>query len=149
MTQPAHSRAREVSRHVSELAAQLTRYGFVGVASNVLGYLVYLTITWLGVAPTVAMTMLYLVGATVSFVANRRWTFAHRGKAVWSGLRFGVAHVLGYLLNLSLLLAFVGMLGFPHQLVQAIAIGIVALFLFVAFRWFVFPHTRDGVAEAP
>jgi len=118
---------------------QLVRYAVVGIASNLAGYLVYLFITWLGVGPKTAMTCLYLLGATVSFVGNRQWTFGHRGSIAAGALRFAFAHLLGYLLNLTLLVVFVDRLGFPHQLVQGIAIFVVAGFLFVLFRWFVFP----------
>jgi putative flippase GtrA len=121
---------------------QLVRYAVVGLASNVSGYLAYLLITWLGVGPKLAMTCLYLLGATVSFVGNRRWTFSHEGSIGASAARFAIAHALGYLLNLSILLAFVDHLGFPHQAVQAVAIVVVALFLFVLFRLFVFPAQR-------
>ena len=121
------------------------RYAVVGASSNLAGYLIYLAITWLGVEPKAAMTALYLVGATVSFAGNRYWTFSHKGNAAASLVRFGIAHVLGYLLNLTLLVIFVDRLGYPHQWVQAVAIFVVAFFLFVAFRLFVFP----SVAKAP
>jgi len=128
---------------------QLVRYAVVGIASNVSGYLAYLLITWLGVGPKLAMTCLYALGATVSFIGNRRWTFSHTGSISRSAVRFAIAHALGYLLNLSILLIFVDHFGFPHQLVQAVAIVVVALFLFVLFRAFVFPGERAPAAEAP
>lgn len=128
---------------------QLVRYAVVGIASNLAGYLVYLLVTWLGVGPKVTMTCLYGLGATVSFIGNRRWTFDHRGNLAAGAVRFAIAHLLGYLLNLSLLVVFVDHLGFPHQLVQAIAIFVVAGFLFVLFRWFVFPPARETPAAAP
>jgi putative flippase GtrA len=117
---------------------QLLKYGIVGVASNAIGYLIYLGITYLGVAPLIAMTALYSVGAFVGFVGNRRLTFSHSGNALASGVRYVLAHIVGYFLNLSMLLIFVHHLGFPHQLVQAVAILVVAAFLFIAFKTFVF-----------
>jgi putative flippase GtrA len=128
---------------------QLVRYAVVGIASNVAGYLAYLLITWLGVGPKLAMSCLYVLGATVSFIGNRRWTFSHEGSISASAVRFAIAHALGYLLNLSILLVFVDHLGFPHQLVQAVAIVVVALFLFVLFRLFVFPATGRHAGAAP
>jgi putative flippase GtrA len=127
---------------------QLVRYAVIGLATNVSGYTVYLLVTWAGIEPKVAMTSLYLIGAIASFFANRRWTFSHQGSIAAGGIRFGIAHLLGYLLNLGLLLVFVDRLGFPHQAVQAVAIVLVALFLFALFRWFVFP-TRDDRRVAP
>ena len=40
--------------------------------------------------------------------------------------------------NLALLVLFVDWLGFPHQIIQAGAIVVVALWLFVLSRYFVF-----------
>jgi putative flippase GtrA len=122
---------------------QLVRYAVVGIATNLAGYAVYLLVTWAGVEPKLAMSCLYAIGATVSFLGNRTWTFGHRGNVAGAAARFAIAHLLGYLLNLALLVVFVDRLGFPHQLVQAVAVVVVALFLFVLFRVFVFPGGRQ------
>ncbi len=125
----------EIRKSVSELF----RYGIVGIAHNVSGYLVYLLITYWGVEPKKAMTMLYLVGATIGFIGHRKWTFAHQGTVLGAGARHVIAHLGGYLLNLIILLIFVDGLGWSHQFVQAAAIFVVAAFLFVTFKYFVFP----------
>ena len=123
------------------LMLQLIRYGLVGVLSNVSIYFVYLFITYLGVGPKIAMTFVYIVGATIGFIGNRRWTFAHRGDSSSAALRYILAHFFGYLLNLLILFTFIDCLGYAHQWVQAMAILIVAGFLFIVFKYFVF-HQR-------
>lgn len=128
-------------------ASQLVRYGLVGIASNLAGYIVYLIVTYFGVGPKITMTLLYVVGATFGFIGNRQWAFAHKGKMLESGIRYLVAHLGGYLLNLNLLLTFADDLGYPHQWVQGGAIIIVAVFLFFAFRYFVFPKTTSEVVD--
>lgn len=120
---------------------QLIRYSLVGVASNATIYLVYLLITYLGVEPKTAMTFVYIIGASIGFIGNRKWTFAHRGNSSSAALRYVLAHLLGYLLNLFILVTFVDRLGYAHQWVQAAAIIIVAGFLFIVFKYFVF-HER-------
>lgn len=117
---------------------QLIRYGLVGVVSNAAIYCVYLLITYLGVEPKTAMTFVYIIGASIGFIGNRKWTFAHRGNSSSAALRYVLAHLLGYLLNLLILATFVDRLGYAHQLVQAAAIIIVAGFLFIVFKYFVF-----------
>ena len=129
------------------IGGSLTRYAVVGVLTNALGYLAYLLITALGVGPKTAMTALYLIAVLISYVGNRQWSFADRGSVPASFARYLAVHVGGYLLNFTLLLVFVDQLGLPHQLVQAAAIGIVALFLFTAFRLFVFNSPRSGEAS--
>jgi putative flippase GtrA len=117
---------------------QLIRYGLVGVASNAAIYLVYLLITYLGMEAKSAMTLVYIVGASIGFVGNRKWTFAHRGDSSSAALRYVLAHMFGYMLNFLILFTFVDRLGYAHQWVQAVAIIIVAGFLFVIFKYFVF-----------
>lgn len=117
---------------------QLGRYGLVGVLSNITIYFVYLLITYLGVEPKMAMTFVYIIGATIGFVANRKWTFAHRGDSYHAALRYVLAHLFGYLLNLLIIFTFVDRLGYAHQWVQAVAILIVAGFLFIVFKYLVF-----------
>lgn len=122
------------------LAKQLWRFGAVGLGTNLLGYSVYLALTYIGLAPKIAMTGLYAIGAGLSFILNRRWTFAHKGKVTVAGFRFALAHMGGFALNYAMLAVLHDHLGWPHQLVQALAIGVVATFLFMTFRLFVFPE---------
>lgn len=119
-------------------AGQLIRYGLVGIATNLSGYLIYLLIAYLGVEPKTAMTLVYVIGASIGFMGNQKWTFAHRGDSTSAALRYVLAHVFGYLLNFLILVTFVDRLGYAHQWVQAAAIIIVAGFLFIVFKYFVF-----------
>ena len=119
-------------------ALQLCRYAIVGVASNAVAYLLYLLLTHFGLMPKAAMTFVYTVSATVGYFGNRQLTFSFTGDVFGSGIRYLMAHAAGYLLNLIILTVFVDNLGYPHQLVQAIAILVVALFLFISFKFFVF-----------
>jgi putative flippase GtrA len=120
---------------------QLLRFAAVGVASNVIGYLLYLLITHLGAAPKLAMTVLYGVGVLMGFVGNQKYTFAHQGGLMATGWRYLMAHGLGYLINLAIQIIMVDHLGYAHQLAQAFGICVVAVFLFVVFKYFVFVST--------
>lgn len=122
------------------VSSQLVRYGLVGIASNLAGYLIYLALTSMGGSPYATMSALYCAGATIGFFANRRFTFDHSGGYLAPAARYFMAHVAGYLINLGMLVAFVKYAGYPHALVQAVAIVVVAGFLFVAFKLFVFPR---------
>lgn len=117
---------------------QLFSYALIGLLVNLVGYALYLFLTHFWGAPKLTMTALYSVGALISFFSNRRFTFRHDGGIGVAGIRYLVAQLLGYLLNLALLVLFVDWFGFSHQIVQAIAIVVVAIFLFVLSRFFVF-----------
>jgi putative flippase GtrA len=117
---------------------QLARYAFVGIMSNSAGYLVYLLVTYLGATPKITMTLLYGVSAAIGYIGNRNFTFLHKGRLLGSGVRYFIAHCFGYCIDLALLIIFVDHFGYAHEYVQAIAIFVVAGFLFLAFKYFVF-----------
>ena len=121
-----------------ETVKQLFLYGVVGISRNAIGYMVYLLITYLGVPPKIAMSCLYVVGTTIGFFGYRKLVFAHEGCMFRAGIRYLIAHMMGYGINLSLLIILVDKLGYAHQWVQVLAIFVVAGFLFITFKIFVF-----------
>jgi putative flippase GtrA len=126
------------------------RYVVVGLASNASGYCAYLLITWIGGGPKASMTFLYAVGTLLGFLGNGKWTFAHRGRAWPSLTRYILAYLVGYGLDWCMLYLFVDRLGYPHQLVQAAAVLIVAAYLFPTLKFFVFPaRTTEGPRSLP
>lgn len=127
------------------LHIQFTRYAVVGLASNAIGYVLYLLITWGGVGPKTAMTCLYIGGVLQTFVVNSRWSFGFAGAAAPALVRYATAYALGYFVNLLTLILLVDQVGLPHQLVQGVMILVVAVMLFMAQRYWVFPNasTRD------
>ena len=132
MTEPANNISS------GEPISQLFRYGMVGISTNLALYLLYLMITYLGIEPKSAMTLVYIAGVILGYIGHRNWTFGHKGAMLGSGARYFIAHLIGYLINFLILLTFVDKLGYAHQWVQAAAIIVVAMFLFLAFRYFVF-----------
>lgn len=124
---------------------QFLKYALIGVFTNSMGYAVYLILTYLWGAPKLTMTALYFLGALIGFFANRRFTFHHDGSIGVAGVRYLLAYVVGYLLNLILFLVFVDWLNFPHQIVQAIAIFVLAIFLFAMLRLFVFTTSSVSI----
>lgn len=126
---------------------QLVRYGLLGVSMNIGGFMLYLGITHFGVGSKLAMSLLYALGVCISFVGNKKWVFSHEGFVLDAGLRYVSAHLVGYILNYSLLFVFVDRLGYPHAYVQAISIVAVASWLFMAFRLFVFTAANGPTAE--
>lgn len=126
--------------------AQLLRYGLVGGAVNLGGYLVFLLITWLGMEPKTAMTLLYVAGATAGFWGNRNWTFGYGGGITKPALKYFGAHGCGYLLQYAILAVFVDHMRFSYRVVQAVATLLVACFLFITFKFLVFSRP-DPIAR--
>ncbi len=117
---------------------QIIKFGIFGISKNTIGYLVYLTITYSGLNPEAAVSILYSFGMIVGFFGIKRWVFLHSGKLFQTGLRYLIVYLFGFIINLSLLIIFVQKLGYPHQIIQFIAIFIVGVFLFTMMKFFVF-----------
>lgn len=128
---------------------QAIRYGFVGLLNNLLGYLIYLLITFLGLDPKIAITILYPVGATAAYFGHSKYSFSYRGKHAGTLLRYALAHFVGYGVNFAMLFLLSDKLKLPHQFVQASAILVVAGVLFLMFKYFVFPDAACAKATRP
>jgi putative flippase GtrA len=92
---------------------QLFRYGVVGVGANAGAFLIYFIATALGSSPVVTITVLYPIQICVAFLLNKRWSFGHEGRLMTSVVKYLFAYAVCYLLNVAVLEAFVGYLGFP------------------------------------
>jgi putative flippase GtrA len=120
----------------------MVRYSVIGVLNNLVGYMIYLLITWRWLDPKVAVTLLYPIGALIGYYGNSKFAFSYSGSHQTGLMRYVTAHVMGYMLNILILFVFVDLLAYGHFLIQAIAICAVAGVLFVLFRYYVFP-SRD------
>lgn len=122
------------------MLGQVVRYGVVGVLNNLLGYLIYLLVTWLWLDPKVAVTLMYPIGAVTAYFGHVKYSFAYSGRTSHGIIRYAIAHLVGYGTNIAMLYVFSDLLMYPHQLVQAAAIVVVAGILYLLFRYFVFPN---------
>ena len=121
---------------------QFIRFGVVGLASNLLLYLLYLGLTAVDFEPKRAMSLAYAIGVLQTFVFNKQWTFGHRGQLGASFARYLGVYAVGYLLNLAVLMVAVDRLGYPHQWVQGLMILLLAAFLFLMQKFFVFKPAK-------
>lgn len=121
---------------------QFVRFVIIGVSSNAIGYGLYLVFTAFGIVPTHAVTVLYITSATLAYFGNKSVTFVSNS-SVWStGVRYIIAQLIGYSINIALLAILHDYYGFSHQFVQLIAIGVVAVYLFITLKVFVFQDTQ-------
>ena len=126
-----------------KLNVQLFRYPIIGIVSNIFGYLLYFFLTSAGYDPKFTMTALYGAGAIIGFLCNKQLIFSFKGNVIESGIRYGITHLFGYLLNLLIMVIFVDIYKYPHTIIQGIAIFIVGGFLFLSFKFFVFRSMRS------
>ena len=118
------------------------RFILVGLVSNVVLYLIYLGLTSVGLGPKLAMSLAYVIGVVQTFHFNRAWSFRYRGALHGAFTRYILTYIFGYFFNLSILWFAVDHLQFPHQIVQAVAIIVVATSLFLLNKYWVFAASR-------
>ena len=123
---------------------QFTRYSFVGLATNLVLYLLYLLLTEWGMGYKSAMSLLYALGVFTTFIFNRNWSFRDDGGLSITLFRYLVAYLSGYVINFSVLFLFVDMHGLSHQWVQGVMIFSLAIYLFLLQKFWVF---RDSKAS--
>jgi|TARA_B110000483_G_C18085497_1_gene499797 putative flippase GtrA len=107
---------------------------------NVLGYMIYILLTYIGLKPEYAVSILYPLGAIFSFYGNIEFTFTYTGNPNMAKVKFILSHFGGYLVNIMILYIFVSQLMYPHELIQFFAICIVAIYLFFISKFFIFKN---------
>jgi putative flippase GtrA len=123
------------------MIAEMRKYGVVGILNNLLGYLIYLFVTWFWLDPKIAVTLMYPIGVATAYFGHAKYSFSYKGRHSNGLVRYAIAHLIGYGANIGMLYLLWNQLGYPHQLVQAVAIFVVAGVLFFLFRYFVFPQS--------
>ena len=129
-----------------EWPKELIRFGAVGVATNVSGFLFYVLFTALGISPILYISISYLIHIGLAFFLNKKWSFTYEGRISTSAVRYLISYIGCYVLNVAVLKYFYGYWGFSHVLVQAVAIVIITPLLFVAQKLWVF---REDSVSTP
>lgn len=132
--------------NITSWYGQSLRFAVVGVASNLVLYLLYLALTSWFLGHKTAMTLLYVTGTLQTFVFNKIWTFSYVGCTPQSLVRYIIAYGSGYVLNLLLLALMVDQYDYSHAIVQGVAIVLVALWLFVLQKYWVFPKSPSATS---
>ena len=94
------------------------------------------------------ISMSYPIHIGVAFYLNKKWSFSHKGRILTSAVRYLIAYVGCYVLNVFALKYFSGYLGYSHLVVQAIAVLIIALLLFLAQKLWVFREDAFSISRA-
>jgi len=119
------------------------RFLLVGIANTAVGYGTIMFLHYaFGISPVVANTGGYLIGGLLSYMLNRRFTFASKRRHSEALPRFALTVGCCFVLNLIVLeqtLAFV-----PLPVAQAFASVTYTVAFYLTSRFFVFrPHTKQ------
>lgn len=119
-------------KNIFDEARRFSRYGIVGIATNLLNYLIFLLFLRLGIPAVVAAGLCYGLGVALSYLLNRRWTFASTDRHRRDLPKFLLAYGVGFvttLVTITLLLRWL-----PAELAQILNIGITAVVIYTCLR---------------
>lgn len=127
---------------ITKSFGELVKLAFISISVNFVGYLFYCLLTYLGSNPKATMTFFYVMGTIIGFWCKKKFVFAHDGNIIKTGMKYFIVQSIGYFVCLTVFFIVTDNLGYPHQLAQGVSILILIPFLFIAFKFFVFPKNH-------
>ena len=124
---------------------RLSRYGLIGLTTNLSLYLLFVLFLRLGISPTVAAGICYFSGVGLSYLLNRRWTFGSNDSHSKDLPKFVLAYGIG--LAFTLVAITVLTLWLPPELAQIFNIGLTALVIYGSLRALRFGKTEGEHAH--
>jgi putative flippase GtrA len=134
---------------VDRLPPRPVRFALVGVANTLLGLFVIYAAKWIGGLPDFPANLLgYLVGFTLSYFLNARWTFAFRGRHGVAAPRFVLVILAAYLANIATVYALLG-LAINSYIAQAAGIIPYTVIGYLGAALFAFRESDSRMARFP
>lgn len=121
---------------------QFAAFSGVGIVAAIVHYgLLVGLVEGAGVAPVPATLGGYVAGGIVSYLLNRRLTYASERPHAEAGWRFALVAGVGFLLTWGLMHVFTVRMELPYLPMQVITTGIVLFWSFLANRVWTFRET--------
>lgn len=121
------------------MIAQFAKYCLVGVVNTFVGLgLIFTCMAAFGLSPALSNLIGFAIGIVVSFSLNRIWTFASSAPIGKSFAGFAGICLVGYFLNLGVVLAVIYAWGVNPYIGQIAGVGCYAVFVFLGSRYFAF-----------
>jgi putative flippase GtrA len=118
--------------------AYLTRYAGSGALNTLVGFSVIFLLMALGLSPYIANVGGYLVGFVLGFLVSKKFVFRSNGHFVNQSMRYLVAFLFCYLLNMLVLRLALNELHWEAVISQSLAAVTYTISMYVLTRWFVF-----------
>lgn len=118
--------------------AQIARFALVGVAATASHYAILIVLVELtGLHPVAATILGSVVGVTVSYVLNRRYTFRSSAPVASSAAKFAVTYGIGAVINAGIVALLVGQ-GLWYLFAQVVATLVSLIWNFIGARFVAF-----------
>ncbi len=124
---------------LARIVRQIVTFGGVGIVAAIghYGTLIGLVERY-HVAPVPATLAGYIIGGVISYLLNRRHTFASDRPHDEAGWRFATVAGIGFGLTGAIMHLFVDRLGLPYLPAQFVTTGIVLVWSFIANKLWTF-----------
>jgi putative flippase GtrA len=132
-------------RATAGLPRQLTAFGGVGVFAALVHYGVLIgLVEAAGFGPVPATLLGYVAGGLVSYLLNRRLTYASDRPHAEAGWRFATVAGIGFALTAAFMHVFTDRLGAPYLPAQLVTTGIVLVWSFLAHKLWTFGDSSSS-----
>jgi len=127
---------------------ELGRFVLIGVKSNIIYFVIYVSLTLLGVDHRIALTVVYVFGILYMFVFNKHFVFKKKDGANLP--QFG-RHILVYsgiwVVNIAVLQVLAIHFRISPYIVQLLFMAIMAVAIFIFSKYFIFGGNERTVAR--
>lgn len=121
-------------------SAYLGRYAGSGALNTIAGFAVIFALMALGFSPYIANIGGYLAGFILGFVVSKKFVFRSNGHFVSESIRYLIAFLICFFLNLAALEVALTTLHMNALLAQFLAAIVYTGTMYLFTRWFVFSH---------
>ena len=143
----ARSALHRPRRLMSRAHAAPIRFILVGIANTLVGLFVIFSLkAALGLGDVFSNVLGYLIGLINSFVLNRAFTFKFKGATSKALTRFGAVALVGYALNLLVVMGSITLLKVNSYVGQALGVLPYTLFTYFGFKYYAF--RQDAASQA-
>ncbi len=117
---------------------EFLKFLLVGILANLIYYLLYIILTYIGIDIFLATTFLFIITTIFSFKGNAKFTFKVKKTNNKNIISFYLIQLLFYFINIFTLFILVKNMGFAHELIQGILVICLAFFNFLISKKYVF-----------
>ncbi|MBN2510084.1 MAG: GtrA family protein [Spirochaetales bacterium] len=132
-------KGRGLSRGIPQGFRQFIKFNIVGVINTAIDFAVFTLLNLAGVFYLAAQVVSYFCGLVNSYILNRFWTFAHRGKFdALQALKFLGVNLAALGTSLAVLYLLKDVFGFTVLTGKLVSTGFSLIVNFCGNRWWVF-----------
>lgn len=135
-----------VSPELNHLAKPFTKFAGVGAIGTAGHYAtLFVLVDLVGVGVVAASSAGFLVGGTINYLLNYKFTFQSQQSHTSTAPRFFAIALGGFLLNGAAMALFVSQIGLHYLLAQVITTGIILIWTFLANHYWTFGQSTSRV----